>query len=273
MFCSNINWVGGTIKQNTTKPIFQALFAALLFGVSAPLSKLLLDEIAPIPLAALLYLGSGIGSLGLLITLKQKSNSLILRPKFKLSDFPWLIGAIAAGGVAAPIVLLFGLRQTPASTASVLLNFESVATALIAFFAFKEPISHCILAAISIITLAGILLSWTTGQWVVSVGALGIISACFLWGMDNNFTRKISENDPRFIVTIKGLASGSFSLLLGLFLRISLPSISNILIALALGSVSYGLSIQFLYWQCAIWAQLEQALSSESRLFLALSYP
>jgi drug/metabolite transporter (DMT)-like permease len=155
------------------------------------------------------------------------------------------MGAIAAGGIAAPIVLLFGLRQTPASTASILLNFESAATALIAFIAFKEPISRRILAAISVITLAGILLSWAPGQWGVSLGALGIIGACFLWGVDNNFTRKISENDPRFIVAVKGLLAGSFSLLLGLILGNPLPNISNILIAIALGSVSYGLSIQF----------------------------
>lgn len=245
LICSNINKVGGPIKQINAKPIFQALFAAILFGVSAPLSKLLLDEIAPIPLAAFLYLGSGIGSLGLLITLKQKSNSRVLHPKFNNSEFPWLIGAIATGGVAAPIVLLLGLKQTPASTASILLNFESVATALIAFIAFKEPINRRVLAAISVITLASIFLSWTIGQWGLSMGALGIIGACFLWGMDNNFTRKISENDPRYIVTVKGLSAGCFSLLLGLFLRIPLPDITNILKALVIGSVSYGLSIQF----------------------------
>ena len=185
------------------------------------------------------------GSFVLLAALKQKNKNLSTRPKFSKSDLPWLIGAIAAGGVAAPIVLLFGLRQTPASTASILLNFESVATALIAFIAFKEPISRRILSALLVITLAGILLSWTPGQWGMSVGALGIIGACFLWGMDNNFTRKISENDPRLIVTIKGLAAGAFSLLLGLFLGNPLPNIVKILIALALGSVSYGLSIQF----------------------------
>ena len=116
---------------------------------------------------------------------------------------------------------------------------------MIAFAAFKEPISRRIFAALSVITLAGILLSWIPGQWGLSVGALGIIGACFLWGADNNFTRKISENDPRLIVSVKGLAAGSFSLLLGLFLGNPLPNFEKILVALALGSVSYGLSIQF----------------------------
>ena len=222
-----------------------ALAAAFLFGLSAPLSKLLLNEIAPIPLAAFLYLGSGIGSFVLLFLLKPKGSRLVNRSKINNSDFPWLVGAIAAGGIAAPIVLLFSLRQTPASTASVLLNFESAATALIAFIAFKEPLNRRILAAITVITLAGILLSWTAGQWGVSLGALGIIGACFLWGADNNFTRKISENDPRLIVTAKGLAAGSFSLILAIILGNPLPDITKVLIAMALGFVSYGLSIQF----------------------------
>ena len=180
-----------------------------------------------------------------MFALKPNNNNHSAQPKFQRSDVPWLIGAIIAGGIAAPIVLLFGLRQTPASTASILLNFESVATVLIAFAVFKEPVNRQILTALALITLAGILLSWTPGQWGLSLGAVGIIGACFLWGADNNFTRMISENDPRLIVAIKGMAAGSFSLLLALILGNPLPNTLQIVIALALGSVSYGLSIQF----------------------------
>jgi drug/metabolite transporter (DMT)-like permease len=123
-------------------------------------------------------------------------------------DVPWLVGAVFAGGVAAPIVLLFSLRNTPAATASLLLNFESVATTFIAALAFREAIGRRVWLAIALITAASALLSWTSnGQWGVSLGALGILAACALWGVDNNFTRNISAKDPFIIVIVKGLAA------------------------------------------------------------------
>lgn len=52
-------------EKAPTRPPLQgvacALLAALLFGASAPLAKMLVGEIHPIMLAGLLYLGSGIG--------------------------------------------------------------------------------------------------------------------------------------------------------------------------------------------------------------------
>jgi drug/metabolite transporter (DMT)-like permease len=155
-----------------------------------------------------------------------------------------LAGAILAGGVAAPIVLLISLKNTPASTASLLLCFEGVATTLIAYFAFKESISRNAWWAIVLITLASIFLSIDlTAEWGFSLGALGIIAACILWGLDNNFTRNISSKDPLIIVTIKGLGAGSFSLGLAMFLGIKLPGWGTVLSAMLLGSLSYGLSI------------------------------
>ncbi len=224
--------------------ILQALIAALLFGASAPLAKLLLGDVEPIPLAAFLYLGSGFGLLIIKIFQYINRKGLFSEAHIKRQDLLWLAGAILAGGVAAPIILLISLKNTPASTASLLLCFEGVATTLIAYFVFKESISRRALWAIVLITLASIILSINLNvEWGFSLGALGIIAACMLWGLDNNFTRNISSKDPLIIVVIKGLGAGSFSLGLAMFLGIKLPAWETALSAMLLGSLSYGFSI------------------------------
>ncbi len=231
------------MNRNNLYPIVQALLAALLFGASAPLSKLLLGEIEPISLAAFLYLGSGLGSL-ILQVLQRKGNQLAsTEAPLQRTDLGWLAGAIIAGGIAAPIVLLFGLRDTPGATASLLLNFEGVATTLIAALVFKESVSRRAWWAILVITIASILLSVNLNAvWGSSWGALGILAAAVLWGIDNNFTRNISAKDPLSIVVVKGLVAGSFSLLLTLLLGNQLPNLGIAIKAMVLGSLSYGLS-------------------------------
>lgn len=232
------------MNRNHIPSVIQALIAALLFGASAPLAKLLLGEVEPIPLAAFLYLGSGIGLLGIKFFQRINQQGINDEAQVEKTDFGWLLGATVAGGVAAPITLLFSLKNTPAATSSLLLNFEGVATTLIAFFAFKESISRRAWWAIALITIASIFLSINlNAEWGFSLGALGIIAACVLWGVDNNFTRNISAKDPLVIVTIKGLGAGSFSLIMALFLGNNLPSWGVILGALVLGSLSYGASI------------------------------
>jgi len=231
------------MKSNHLVPTLQALAAALLFGASAPLAKLLLGEVEPIPLAAFLYLGSGFGVLGVRLArrLRKQTSS---EARVTRSDLGWLAGAILAGGVAAPIVLLFSLRATPAATASLLLNFEGVATTLIAFFAFREAMNRRAWLAVGLITVASILLSLNPdAEWGLSLGALGIAGACALWGIDNNCTRQISAKDPLVIVTIKGLAAGTFSLATALALGNRLPEWPAVAGALVLGSLSYGASI------------------------------
>lgn len=232
------------MTQNRFIPIIQALAAALLFGSSAPLAKLFLGEVEPVPLAAFLYLGSGIGLLGVKLFQHFVQRISDCEAKITRPDYLWLAGAIVAGGIAAPIILLFSLQSTPAATASLLLNFEGVATTLIAALAFKEAISRRAWWAIALVTLASILLSINANAgWGFSPGALGILAACILWGLDNNFTRNISAKDPLVIVTIKGLGAGSFSLGLALFLGNKFPAVEVISGALALGFLSYGMSI------------------------------
>lgn len=227
--------------------ILQALLAALFFGASAPISKLLLGDVPPVLMAAFLYLGSGTG-----ISLIKFYHRFLRNQKeagIKRSDVGWLAGAIISGGILAPIILMISLKNTPASTASLLLNFEGVGTTLIALFFFRESISRRALAAIFIITLASIFLSTDfSSGFGFSLGALGVILACMLWGVDNNFTRNISAKDPLTIVAWKGLVAGSFSLLLGLGLGQQLPALTTILSILLLGFISYGLSTMlFIY--------------------------
>ena len=240
--------------------IVQALLAALFFGASAPLSKLLLIDVPPVLMAALLYLGSGTGIS--LVKLYQRLTRIQREAGIRAPDVKWLAGAILTGGILAPIILMISLQNTRASTASLLLNFEGVGTTLIALFFFRESISRRALAAIFVITLASIFLSTNfTGGFGFSPGALGVILACLLWGLDNNFTRNISAKDPLTIVAWKGLVAGTFSLLLGLFLGERLPAPASILSILLLGFVSYGLSTMlFIYAMRGLGAARTSAL-------------
>ncbi len=158
------------LRQN--KAILLALAAAALFGASAPLAKLLLAEIHPLPLAALLYSGSGVGLLLCRFARRAAGHGLKAEAKISKADMPWLLGATISGGIAAPVVLLFSLRITPAATASLVLNFEGVATVLIAFFVFREAIGRRVWLAVAIVTLGVILLSVDfSGKWGFSIGA------------------------------------------------------------------------------------------------------
>jgi drug/metabolite transporter (DMT)-like permease len=240
--------------------IFQALLAALFFGASAPISKLLLGDVPPIMMAAFLYLGSGTGIS--LIKLYQRWTSNQKEAGIKRPDVVWLAGAIISGGILAPIILMISLKNTPASTASLLLNFEGVGTTVLAVLFFHESISRRALGAIAAITLASIFLSTNFGSnWGMSLGAFGVLLACMLWGLDNNLTRNISAKDPLTIVGWKGLVSGSFSLLLGLFLGQRLPPLITILSILLLGFISYGLSTMlFIYSMRGLGAARTSAL-------------
>ena len=227
--------------------IIQALLAALFFGASAPISKLLLGDVQPVLMAAFLYLGSGTGVS--LIKLYQRLTSNQKEAGIKSPDVKWLAGAIISGGILAPIILMISLKNTPASTASLLLNFEGVGTTLIALFFFRESISRRALVAIAAITIASIFLSTNfESGFGFSLSALGILLACLLWGVDNNFTRNISAKDPLTIVAWKGLVAGTFSLILALFLHQQLPALITIFSILLLGFISYGLSTMlFIY--------------------------
>jgi drug/metabolite transporter (DMT)-like permease len=217
--------------------------AAVLFGISAPLLKLLLDGVDPILLAGLLYLGAGF-SLSLLWILSSASGRGKREAHLEKRDIPWLLGAIVSGGIVGPILLLLGLARTPAATASLLLNFEVAATGVLAFALFREAVGRRTWWAMAAVTVGGVMLSLEpAGGWRISWGAILVLGACLAWGFDNNLTRHISLKDPKRIVAIKGLAAGTFSLLLGIGLGRPLPAWDQALWAVVLGVVSYGASI------------------------------
>jgi drug/metabolite transporter (DMT)-like permease len=216
-----------------------ALGAALLFGASTPLAKLLLGETSPWLLAGLLYLGSGIG-LGLLRAL-QRTDSARLAP----GDARWLAGAILSGGVLGPVLLMWGLARMPASGAALLLNAEAVFTALIAWFVFRENVDRRIALGMGLIVAGAAALSWPGEAGLgAAAAALAVIAACLAWGIDNNLTRKVSLADARFVAMVKGLVAGATNTGLALLLlgaRLPEPSVAAL--AGVLGFLGYGISL------------------------------
>ncbi len=222
--------------------IYFALTAALLFGASTPFSKILLGNTDPIILAALLYLGSGVGLTLWWKLRRSKTNER--EASLKRADFPWLAGAILSGGVVGPILLLFGLRVTAASSASLLLNLEGVFTALLAWFVFKENFDRRIALGMAAITLGGLLLSWS-GKPELSAawGPLGIAGACLAWAIDNNLTRRVSAGDPVQIAALKGLIAGTVNLSIAFLVGAKLPDVPVIVMAASIGFLGYGVSL------------------------------
>jgi drug/metabolite transporter (DMT)-like permease len=229
--------------MNRHPGILSALTAALLFGASTPLAKLALSSANPLLVAGLLYLGSGAG-LALLRAALFTTGKRQLETRLSRTDLPWLIGAILAGGVAAPALLLIGLLTTSASTASLLLNLEAVATAIIAWVVFRENVDKRVGAGFAFILLGGILLSLPQeGRVAISGGALLIAAACLCWGIDNNLTRKISGSDPSQIAMWKGLVAGGVNTGLALAIGARFPAATVTLGVTVIGFLGYGVSL------------------------------
>jgi Permeases of the drug/metabolite transporter (DMT) superfamily len=219
------------------KGIFAALGAAILFGASTPFAKLLLAELDPWLLAGVLYLGAGLG-LGVL-HLAGRSGHSRLGP----GEWPWLAGAIVAGGVAGPVLLMYGLAGTSASTSSLLLNAEGVFTALLAWMVFKENADRRIVLGMLAIVAGAVVLSWPGGAVETSMPALAVLGACLCWALDNNLTRKVSLSDPIRLAAIKGVTAGATNVVLAWVMGASLPSPATLGIAATLGFLGYGLSL------------------------------
>lgn len=229
------------MKNRTYTGIIYAIIAAVLYALSSPLSKLLLKGLSPALLAALLYLGAGIGMFFVNILKKNKKQEENLTRK----DFPFTALMIILD-IAAPIFLMTGLSMTAAENVSLLNNFEIAATAIIALFLFKEHIGLRLWAAIILITISTMILSVKDiNSFAFSKGSFFVLAACLCWGLENNCTRKLSKKNPFQIVIVKGLFSGTGALVLSLLTNTPDFNIAYISGALALGFVSYGFSIFF----------------------------
>jgi drug/metabolite transporter (DMT)-like permease len=221
--------------------ILFALGSAALFGLSTPAAKILLGSVHPAMLAGLLYCGAGLG-VGALRLLRKKTRT----PDVALvrRDLPWLVAAICIGGIVGPLLLLIGLAQTQAATASLLLSFEAAATALIARLVFKESYGPRLILGMAFLVAGAATLAWSGVPTLETMtGPLAIIGACFAWALDNNLTRKISSADPMLLVEIRGLVAGPVNLALGFWVGGAFPTLAMSLIGAAVGFVSYGVSL------------------------------
>lgn len=228
-----------------------ALGAAALFGVSTPLAKALLGDISPWMLAGVLYLSSGIG-LAVLAAVRRLRGGEGAEASLTLADTPWLLAVILTGGVAGPVLLMAGLRTTPAATAALLLNLEGLFTLGIAWVVFRENVDRRIAVGAAAILAGAAVLTWNSSilegmdgeaSGVMGWGAFAIAAACLAWGIDNNLTRKLSFADPLQIALLKGSVAGGVNVALALSIGSTLPPTPVLLAAAVVGFFGYGVSL------------------------------
>ncbi|MGD9764881.1 MAG: DMT family transporter [Candidatus Binatia bacterium] len=217
-------------------PVLFALASALLFAAATPASKVLLAELSAFQLAGLLYLGAALAMLPV-IARRPHVRSTQLDPANRCR----LLGAVAAGGLVAPVLLLAALRLTPAASVSLLLNLELAATAVLGALVFHEPLGRTGWLGAAGIAIAGGVLSG--GDWPGLAAAALVAAACVSWALDNHFTALIDGITPALSIWWKGLAAGGTNLAIGLALQpLSAPA-GEVVAALMVGALSYGVSI------------------------------
>lgn len=232
------------LRDKKSQAIGFAVLAAALYAINAPVSKLLLSKVSATMMAAFLYLGAGIG-LSLLQIIQKGTHKEVKEKPLTRRELPYTIGMIVLD-IAAPLFLMAGLTMTTAANASLLNNFEIVATSVIALVIFHEAISKRLWIAIGLVTVASLILSFEDiSSLSFSMGSVFVLLACVCWGFENNCTRMLSEKSPIEVVIIKGFCSGMGSFVIALIMREPIPKLIYILGALVLGFVAYGLSIFF----------------------------
>jgi drug/metabolite transporter (DMT)-like permease len=220
-----------------------AILSAALFGASTPFAKALLGGgVSPWLLAGLLYLGSGVG-LGIVEIARKAAGRAPTEAPLRRGDLPWLALVVVSGGVVGPVLLMVGLAATPASTASLLLNLEGLATMAIAWLIYRENVDRRLLIGAASILAGALILSWQGGPSGFGWGTVAIAGACLAWGIDNNLTRKLSAADPVQIALIKGLCAGAVNLALAVAAGAHLPAVPAIGGAALIGFLGYGLSL------------------------------
>jgi drug/metabolite transporter (DMT)-like permease len=230
------------LQIGSNASVLAAFGAAALFGASTPFAKALLGAMPPALLAGLLYAGSGIGLWSARIVRDRGVKGATL----SRGEWPWFIGAIGAGGVVGPLLLMYGLTRTSAAVASLLLNLEAVLTALLAWVVFRENADRRIVLGMALIVAGGAVLAWPAGAagHTNLAGALAVAAACACWAVDNNLTRRVSAGDPLFIAGTKGLVAGFTNVALALAAGgAHLPAAPVSAAAMGVGFVGYGVSL------------------------------
>ena len=226
------------------KGVLVALGSAVLFGMSTPLAKLLVGSVSPLLLAGLLYAGSGLGLMVVLVVrrLMARQGYVLVLPQ--RAEWLWLAAAIFFGGVAGPVALMYGLVTSAASTASLLLNLEAVFTALLAWFLFRENFDRRVMLGMLAIVAGGVLLVWTPGEAAhPSLGLVLIAAACLCWAIDNNLTRKVAASDAVAIAGLKGIVAGAVNLGLAMLIGQTVLSAGVLGAAMTVGFLGYGVSL------------------------------
>ncbi len=230
--------------KRKTLPALLALLAAALYSVNIPLSKLLLGKVDSVMMAGLLYLGAGLGLLIYSLISKAVGKNVISEPLTK-KELPYTVAMVILD-IAAPILLMIGITKCSSANVSLLNNLEIVATTLVAMVIFKETVSKKLAVAIALVVISGVILTFEgISAFDFSAGSLYVVGACACWGMENNCTRNLSHKSSVEITTIKGIFSGLGSILVGFLTGSLLPQWIYISAVMALGFVSYGLSINF----------------------------
>ncbi len=223
--------------------IVYGLASAALFGISTPLAKLLVGTVQPLWLAALLYLGAGVGLLSVLAIRRVAAAAEPLALPVR-GDWLWIGGAIVLGGIAGPVALMYGLTRTSGAAASLLLNLEAVLTALVAWYLFRENFDRRIALGMGVIVTGAVLLTAAPGEMSGSpIGHALVALACLCWALDNNLTRKASASDAVLLAAMKGLVAGSVNALLAVALGVATPRGTEVAAAGVVGFLGYGVSL------------------------------
>ena len=223
--------------------IIIALISAVLFGASTPIGKALLESLPPFQLAGLLYLGA---ALGVLPFTMREQNTLRLQ-KMNRKNLQRLSGAIIMGGVAGPVLLLFGLQLASSASVAMWLNLELVATALLGYILFKDHLGFYGWVGVAGTLVASMLLSWNEG----SIGVFALLltaGASICWGLDNHLTALIDDITPTQSTFWKGLIAGSMNLLISFFIEEMAGGVWIIAAGVFVGIFSYGFSISLYIW-------------------------
>ncbi len=224
--------------------IFFAILAAALYAINVPVSKLLMEQVNPTMMAGFLYLGAGVG-MGIMLCTKKLCKVANTADLLERKDLKYTIAMVVLD-IAAPIFLMFGIKYTTSANASLLNNFEIVATSVIALLIFKEKISKRLWSAILLVTVASIILGFEgNGAFLFNKGSLLVLCAAACWGLENNCTKSISDKSSEQIVLIKGIFSGFGSVLVALLVGEPFPQLKIFFVVMLLGFVAYGLSINF----------------------------
>lgn len=221
-----------------------AIFAAALYAINIPFSKMLIEHVDATMMAGLLYLGAGVGMF-LYTSISGVFGKKVVKEPLTKTELPYTIAMVVLD-IFAPILLMNGLKITSSANATLLNNFEIVATSMIALVIFKEVISKRLWIAIALVTISSVILTFEGSEsFSFNIGSLLVLGATVCWGFENNCTNKISNKSSEEIVIIKGVFSGLGSFIAALIIGETIPELIYIVLVLLLGFVSYGLSINF----------------------------